>query len=109
MLWWAKTRRANWGVVLRGGRRSVGTLGIGLIAAATAGCSNVEGHGETVRSQSAALTKPGLVAAYGFDEGSGSAVVDATGNGHDTSLDGQDRVSGAYGGGLTFDENKLTV
>jgi hypothetical protein len=47
---------------------------------------------------------PGLVAAYSFDEGSGSAAVDASGNGHTGAITGATWTSsGRYGGALSFD------
>jgi hypothetical protein len=52
---------------------------------------------------------PGLVAAFGFDEGSGEDVHDATGAGHDTVLAGQSWAAGKYGTALAFDENFLSV
>jgi hypothetical protein len=45
---------------------------------------------------------PGLVAAFGFDEGSGSSVVDASGNGNVGVVNGPVRVAGRFGGGLRF-------
>jgi hypothetical protein len=47
---------------------------------------------------------PGLVAAYSFDEGSGSVAVDASGNGHAGAIVGASwTASGRYGGALSFD------
>ena len=48
---------------------------------------------------------PGPVAAYGFQESSGSAVVDSTGNGRTGTIAGgaARTASGRYGRGLTFD------
>ena len=46
----------------------------------------------------------GLVAAYGFNEGSGSTVADASGNGNTGTISGATGTgSGKYGGALTFD------
>jgi PKD repeat protein len=45
----------------------------------------------------------GLVAAYGFEEASGSSVVDASGNANHGTLSGATRtVSGKFGSALTF-------
>ena len=45
-----------------------------------------------------------LVAAYGFEEGSGTTVVDSSGNGNTGSLVGAARVSGGvFGDALSFD------
>jgi len=50
------------------------------------------------------LASPGLVAAYGFEEGSGTTVADASGNGNTGSLmNGLRRTTGKMGGGLSFD------
>ena len=46
---------------------------------------------------------PGLVAAYAFDEGSGSAANDASGNGKDGTISGASWVTGHTGGALSFD------
>jgi hypothetical protein len=46
---------------------------------------------------------PGLVAAYSFDEGSGSVLNDASGNGHLGSISGASWTSGRHGGALSFD------
>jgi chitodextrinase len=48
-------------------------------------------------------TSPGLVAAYGFNEGSGTAANDASGNGNNGTIDGASWVTGRNGGGLSFD------
>jgi hypothetical protein len=49
-------------------------------------------------------TAPGLVAAYAFDAGSGSAVADATGQGHDGAIAGAGWAAGGHAGGaLSFD------
>jgi hypothetical protein len=45
----------------------------------------------------------GLVAAYGFDEGSGTTVGDSSGNGHTGAISGATwTVSGKYSGALSF-------
>jgi hypothetical protein len=46
----------------------------------------------------------GLVAAYSFDEGSGTTAGDATGNGHTGAIAGATwSAAGMYGGALSFD------
>ena len=45
---------------------------------------------------------PGLVAAYSFDEGSGSPLNDASGNGHNGTINGATWTTGRYGGALSF-------
>ena len=52
---------------------------------------------------SAAPPAPGLVAAYSFDEGSGTAVSDASGNGNTGTIAGSTWTTGRYGGALSFD------
>ncbi|QSQ19081.1 DUF4038 domain-containing protein [Pyxidicoccus parkwayensis] len=61
------------------------------------------------RSGRQALAVPGLVAAYGFDEGSGTTAVDASGNGLNGTLAGQTWATGRYGGALGFNNNYVTV
>jgi hypothetical protein len=47
---------------------------------------------------------PGLVAAYGFNEGSGSTVADASGNGHTGTISGATwTTAGKFGRALVFD------
>jgi hypothetical protein len=57
----------------------------------------------------AETSRLGLVAAWSFDEGTGTEVHDATGAGHDTELAGQSWVTGKYGSALEFNENYLIV
>ena len=47
---------------------------------------------------------PGLVAAYGFEETSGTSTADSTGNGHTGTISGATRTaSGRFGRALSFD------
>ena len=46
---------------------------------------------------------PGLVASYGFNEGSGGSVADGSGNGNTGTISGATRTSGKNGGALSFD------
>jgi Concanavalin A-like lectin/glucanases superfamily len=46
--------------------------------------------------------KEGPVAAYSFDEGSGTTVADVTGHGHTGTIEGAEWTDGRYGGGLNF-------
>ena len=72
------------------------------------GCSNdLKSPPEAIAVKSQALT--GVVAAYGFDEASGNDIADATGHGHDTTLSGQFRVAGKYGGALDFAGDSLAI
>ena len=45
----------------------------------------------------------GLVAEWHFDEGSGSVLVDSSGNGNDGVIYGATWVDGKYGTALSFD------
>jgi hypothetical protein len=52
----------------------------------------------------------GLVAAYAFDEGSGSAVTDASGNGNTGTISGATwTTSGKFGGALVFNGTSARV
>ena len=52
----------------------------------------------------------GLVAAYGFEEGSGTVVADASGSGNDGSiLNAAWSSAGMYGGALSFDGSSARV
>jgi chitodextrinase len=56
--------------------------------------------------------QPGLVASYGFDEGSGTAAADSTGNGnHGTLVNGPTWTLGRFGQALSFDgtNDRVTV
>jgi glucose/arabinose dehydrogenase len=46
---------------------------------------------------------PGLVAAYGFNEGSGTTTADASGHGLTGTITGATWTAGKYGSGLSFD------
>ena len=53
---------------------------------------------------------PGLVAAYAFDEGSGSTVADASGNGNNGTIANATWVAtGKYGGALSFNGSSSRV
>src|SRR5262245_3490392 len=47
-------------------------------------------------------TAPALVAAFGFEEGSGTTAVDSSGTGNPGTLSGPARVAGKFGQGLSF-------
>jgi hypothetical protein len=58
------------------------------------------------------LPSSGLVAAYGFNEGSGTTVIDASGNGNTGTISGASWVtSGKYGTALSFNgtNNWVTI
>ncbi|HET9162124.1 MAG TPA: LamG-like jellyroll fold domain-containing protein, partial [Solirubrobacterales bacterium] len=50
----------------------------------------------------AAIAQTGPIAAYSFDEGEGTTAHDASGNGHDATLEGTEWVGGKYGSALEF-------
>jgi glucose/arabinose dehydrogenase/PKD repeat protein len=57
----------------------------------------------------AATLPQGLVAAYGFNEGSGASAADATGNGHAASVSATWTTQGKYGNALQFNGLNETV
>lgn len=70
--------------------------------------------GNTTTSDAVSVTvnntsAPGLVAAWGFEEASGSTTADATGNGQTGTLSGATRVNGRYGRGLSFNGGSAMV
>src|SRR4029077_3441550 len=61
-------------------------------------------------TQASMSANRGLVAAYGFDEGSGSAVVDVSGSGNDGSIVNATRTTdGVFGSALSFDGSSSRV
>lgn len=69
------------------------------------GCTSAAPDTTVVR----AITETGLVAAWGFDEASGTTSTDATCNGHTATLSGQTHVTGKFGNALSFSSNMATV
>jgi hypothetical protein len=57
----------------------------------------------------AAGTTPGPVAAYSFDEGTGTTVADTTGHGHTATIEGAKWARGRYGDGLEFKGSEHNV
>jgi len=55
------------------------------------------------------ITFPGLVAAYSFDEGSGTTVHDASGNGNNGTISGATWTTGKYGTGLSFNGSNSII
>ena len=61
-------------------------------------------------SQAASADPPALVAAYGFDEGSGTTVTDASGNGNNgTVANATWSTAGKFGGALSFNGTSSVV
>ena len=69
---------------------------------ATDAAGNLGPYGNTASATTQAAVG-GLVAAYGFDEGTGTSVADASGNGHTGSVNGATWASaGKFGKALSF-------
>ena len=74
--------------------------------------TNLNGTGMTTLAAPVRALRPGLVAAYAFEEASGPYVVDLSGRGHTGVIFGASRVSnGKFGNALSFDgiSNWVTV
>ena len=54
-------------------------------------------------STTACDSSPGLIAAYAFDDGSGTTLVDASGYGRNGTISGATWTTGRNGGALSFD------
>src|SRR5215472_7057056 len=66
--------------------------------------------GELASAPSSLAATPGLVAAYGFNEGSGTTVTDASGNGNNGTITAATwTTSGKYGGTLSFNGSTAVV
>jgi hypothetical protein len=78
---------------------------------ATDAAGNLGSYSNTASATTPAPTGPsGLVAAYGFDEGSGSSVTDASGNGNTGSVSGATWVAaGKFGKALQFNGTSARV
>ena len=73
--------------------------------------SNLSGYSNIVgaTTQSGGGAPPGLVAAYAFDEATGSTVSDASGNGNTGTISGATWTSGRYSYGLAFNGSSARV
>ena len=78
---------------------------------ATDAASNLSPYSPTANATTPAATGPsGLVAAYGFDEGSGSTVTDQSGTGNNGTVANTTWVTtGKYGGALQFNGSSARV
>ena len=74
---------------------------VGRICSAAAMAAVIVGAGLAAAPASVAATT-GLVAAYGFDEGSGTTVADASGNGHNGTTSNTTWATGKFGKALQF-------
>src|SRR4029077_3493884 len=64
---------------------------------------NLGGYSNTATATTAAASGSGLVAAYSFDEGTGTTIADASGNANTgTTANTAWSTQGKYGGALTF-------
>jgi chitodextrinase/glucose/arabinose dehydrogenase len=68
---------------------------------------NLSGYSNVVSATTAAAT--GLVAAYAFNEASGTTVADASGNANSGAINGATWVAGKYGGALSFNGTSNVV
>jgi chitodextrinase len=59
----------------------------------------------TATTQSTPPPSGGLVASYNFDEGSGTALIDSSGNNNNGVISGATWTTGQYGGALLFNGN----
>ena len=84
--------------------RSGTVLRLALISAAAIALVALSGATGT-----AAGPAPGLIAAYSFDDGTGSVLSDASGNGHDGTISGATWASGHDGGALSFNGTNASV
>jgi chitodextrinase len=76
---------------------------------ATDAAGNLSGY-SPVSSATTLAASTGLVAAYGFNEGSGTTVSDASGNGNNGTVSGAIwSSSGKYGSALTFNGSSAVV
>ena len=73
--------------------------------------SNLSGYSNIVgaTTQSGGGAPPGLVAAYAFDEATGSTLSDASGNGNTGTISGATWTSGRYSYGLAFNGSSARV
>src|SRR5229473_2674367 len=78
----------------------------GSVKAAGAGTATIQASYGGFSAQATAtvnLAAPGLVAAYNFNEGNGTTVTDASGNGNNGAITGATWTpSGRFGGALSF-------
>ncbi|MEU4407902.1 LamG domain-containing protein [Streptosporangium sp. NPDC023963] len=66
-------------------------------------CANLVAPATAHATAHAGAPEPGLVAAYGLNEGTGTAVGDASGNANNGTAAGTSWVPGRYGKALAFD------
>src|SRR5215472_3864930 len=90
-------RRAGWATPM-------GRIGLAVVMAAAIGVP------ELASAPASMSATAGLVAAYGFDEGSGTTVTDASGNGNNGTIANTTwSTSGKYGKALSFNGSSALV
>ena len=99
--WRAATGRENWTYVWTPAALSTTARPATLISRAVDDSGNLETPGPGVTVSVAPLG--GLVAAYGFSEGSGTQVVDISGTGNTGTISGAVWTTGRFGQALSFD------
>ena len=87
-----------------------GATSIGRLCSASAIAVLIGVAGVVPATPASMSASPGLVAAYGFEEGSGTTVVDSSGSGNDGSIVNAARTSaGVFGSALNFDGSSARV
>src|SRR3954468_4696149 len=80
-----------------------------LAVEAVDNASSTSSQAHTGASTSLCAPPSGLVAAYSFDDGSGTTLTDVSGHGHDGTVSGASWASGHSGGALSFDGTSNAV
>ena len=102
----AAVNRGRFHVAKRTSRSMIRSAAAILTASAVGAGGFLALHGVS----GAAAASSGLVAAYGFDEGSGTTVTDASGNGNNgTVANGTWSTAGKFGGALSFNGTSSVV
>jgi methionine-rich copper-binding protein CopC len=101
LTWRRATGRANWSYTWT----PTGTGPATIRARAVDDSGNLEtaGSGRTVTVRLAPTSTVGLVAAWGFNEGSGTTVGNAAGSANGGTISGAIWATGQFGGALSFD------
>ena len=77
---------------------------------ATDAAGNLSGYSTTATASTTSGNTPsGLVAAYGFEEASGTSVNDGSGNGNTGAVNAATWATGKYGGALSFNGSSSYV
>jgi hypothetical protein len=81
-----------------------GTYAATVTVSAAGASGSPKSVGVTLTVTAPSATPPGLVAAYGFEETTGTSVTDASGNGQAGTINGPTRsATGRFGRALSFD------